>query len=280
MTHFSDDAAQSPADSIESPCSLVLEVTRGKTAAPVRPVIRDRFLIGAGVRCDLRLGGNDMPPIHSILHVSGAEIWIDSLVDSPCLSVNGKPLSSSVLNNGDEVEIGSFRLVLHRTADANSEQPVIFAVDASGDSLDADPPQPQEMSPLELIELIEQEEELIEEFEARRRMGAEALMTAIREQTDLPTESTEPQFDVPNSGHLPRSQELLQELETAIGSLNRIAHDLEHRAEQLDEREVRRAAGSLLDFQHELVGRLDDVLAKIAAVNDAESHASRRRDVA
>src|SRR5690349_7584916 len=46
-----------------------IEIHRGRTEFPSRPIGLQQFLIGAGVECDLRLGGTQMPAVHSRLFV-------------------------------------------------------------------------------------------------------------------------------------------------------------------------------------------------------------------
>src|SRR3712207_3653250 len=42
---------------------LYLEVSRGRTGFPLRPVRTPRFLIGSAEACQLRLGGSEMPAL-------------------------------------------------------------------------------------------------------------------------------------------------------------------------------------------------------------------------
>ena len=68
---------------------LVLEICSGRTRFPLRPVRSTRFLIGAGEGCDLQLGGTDMPPLHSIIHVDRVETLLETVALTPPLKVNG-----------------------------------------------------------------------------------------------------------------------------------------------------------------------------------------------
>ncbi len=255
-------------DSAEYP--FLLEITRGRTQNPLRPITHERFLIGAGERCDLRLGGADMPPLHSILYVDGIDVWIDSIADGPELKVNGQATRSAHLADGDQIELGTFQLALRDTG-AESPPPILQAF--SADDFEDEPEiDPSTLTPAELIELIEQEEELIEEFEARKRMGIETLMKTLRDsqgetepQRQLEIQQpkiAEPQVTQPETTGRPR--DLLVELETAIASLTRFAEELEQRASRLSHQDFQRTAATLLDFQQQIIGRLDSVLAKVA----------------
>ena len=243
-----------------------LEIACGKTASPFRPILRDRFLIGAGPRCDLRFGGDDMPLLHSIMHVSAGMICIDPVSDEPQLLVNGQP-GPAELQSGDEIIIGRFRMILHcaklavsgQRDDVLGEVPVIEAekdIDLS------------ELSAVELVELIEREEAMVEEFESGLVAGADALLDAVGRRADsLQSAAREP------------AEELIGEIRSAVVSLGQSARQLE-RPGHLSEQEVRKAAASLLDCQNEMITALDRVLAVIEQRKAAEEPAEPRRHVA
>lgn len=256
---------------------LVFEITRGRTGSPLRPISRDRFLIGAGERCDLRLGGNGIPAVHSVVHVDGTEIWLETLADSPDVRVNGRLTRSAALEPGDDLEIGAFKLSLHRTESVQT--PRIYGApvreELTEDELDNPIEDLEELTARELVELIDQEEAIIEEFEARRRLGAQALMDVVRQrflESDVD--------DSTGAEESPTPSQLLNELQAAILSLNEFAQEFEQRTERLSQPETQRVANSLLDFQHQIVSRLDGVLEKIARINAAELQQMPRRDVA
>lgn len=259
---------------------LVFEITCGRTESPLRPVNRDRFLIGAGERCDLRLGGKGMPAVHSVVHVDGKEIWLETLADSPEVRVNGRLTRSAALEPGDDLEIGSFSLKLHRTSSTEPVQaPRIYGASVSEILAEEELANPledvEELTARELVDLIDQEEALIEEFEARRRMGAQALMDVVKQRfSDSDAE------DDPAAEEQATPSQLLGELQAAIISLNEFAQDFEQRTEKLSQPETQRVASSLLDFQQQIVSRLDGVLEKIALIDQAERQQAPRRDVA
>jgi len=280
MTEQSTHKDSTPGHSDSSEYPFLLEITRGRTQNPLRPITHERFLIGAGERCDLRLGGDDMPPLHSILYIDGIDVWVDAIAEHPELKVNGQGVRSAHLTDGDELELGTFQLALRDTG-AETPPPVLQAF--SADDFEDEPEiDPSTLSPAELIELIEQEEELIEEFEARKRMGIETLMRTLHEtQPD-----TEPAIKVTEPATPARPRDLLVELEAAIGSLTRFAEELEQRASRLSHQDFQRTAATLLDFQQQMIGRLDAVLAKVAAGRQPRQTARpqpasrRHRDVA
>ena len=279
MKHPSGNLDKSTCSST-SQSPLVFEITRGRTESPFRPVSRDRFLIGAGERCDLRLGGEGMPAVHSVVHVDGGEIWLETLADSPEVRVNGRLTRSAALEPGDKLEVGSFSLTLHRTSSAREiAKPRLFGASVSEILSEEEATNPldiEELSARELVDLIEQEEALIEEFEARRRMGAQALMDVVRQRFgEIDAEDLDEETD-----ERPGPGQLLQELQAAIVSLNEFAQSFEQRTERLSRQDTQRVANSLLDFQQQLVSRLDGVLEKIALIDEAANPQAPRRDVA
>lgn len=278
MKHSSGNLDNSTRAAASQP-PLVFEITRGRTETPLRPVGRDRFLIGAGERCDLRLGGEGMPAVHSVVHINGRDIWLETLADSPEVRVNGRLTRSAALEPGDDLEIGSFSLTLHRTNAAPVQAPRIYGASVSEILTEEEFASPleeiEELTARQLVDLIDQEEALIEEFEARRRMGAQALMDVVRQRFgDVGAE------DEPVSEDQPTSKQLLHELQAAIISLNEFAQEFDQRTERLSQPETQRVANSLLDFQQQIVSRLDGVLEKIALIDQAERQQAPRRDVA
>ena len=93
------------------PVQLVLEVTKGHTRFPRRPVTHPRFLIGAGSTCDLRLGGEGMPALHSLITVSGRAITLEAIAATPALRVNGRVVQTTVLHDGDVIGVGEVELL-------------------------------------------------------------------------------------------------------------------------------------------------------------------------
>lgn len=153
-----------------------LEVRRGRTRAPRRDIRGRRFLIGGGSNCQLQLGGNDVPILHSVLLVEEDGAHIDSLAPAPQLLVNGRPQRSADLHDGDVFSIGKFEFQVH------VPQPT-GALQASGDTA---PPIPDNLDELgqysaaELVALIEAEFGQVDQIESGQTFGAAALLDAVR----------------------------------------------------------------------------------------------------
>lgn len=101
-----------PSSAPQSPV-LVLEVCQGNTCSARRAVQTPRFLIGSGALCDLRLDDPSIPTLHSLVQLDGQTAWLDTLVSSPPLIVNGQVRHSALLEDGDLIEIGEIRLRAH-----------------------------------------------------------------------------------------------------------------------------------------------------------------------
>jgi len=178
------------------PCALVLEDYDGRMQTRQCPVFPGRFLIGASEQCDLRLGGDDMPALHSILHVHGDEFRLEALSSSPPIRVNGTVMKTVLLADGDVIEIGEigpFQFIENCRLEKAAEGSPDMEAQQTG--------KPQNMLPFpaddrvrhqdlehrsaaELVELIEQEQKVVRQFESRRRLVVEALLAAVRERAD------------------------------------------------------------------------------------------------
>lgn len=88
-----------------------LQVSRGGTRFPLRPICTARFLIGAGTNCHLQLGG-DIPLLHSLLLREFDGWTIEAIAPEPVLLVNGSDTRRCRLEPDDVVTIGPFELCL------------------------------------------------------------------------------------------------------------------------------------------------------------------------
>jgi hypothetical protein len=97
-----------------SQAGMWLEIRKGRTGFPLRPISGDRFLIGAGSHCHLQLGGDSMPMLHSLLVIDGKRAYLEAVVPTPALQVNGQARRAVELVDEDHVTIGEFEFVFHR----------------------------------------------------------------------------------------------------------------------------------------------------------------------
>lgn len=279
--------------------TLILEVGRGRTEHPRRPVLKDRFLIGSAPECDLRLGGDTIPALHSILYRDGVDVWLDAVAANPPLRVNGTATTSARLQDGDRVEIGTFQLTVRRSAAVPStpeqEQPgnssaSAAAVPENVDDLSA-------VSAAELVSLFEYEIQEAEQFEQRRQIGAAALLQAVSARR-----SNHDRLDSPQQGaasgsrdaapttsapHLPQElavppidpvigkatdPRIVEEIYRVVQGLNEFSQQLERRADQLTQQEASyaTAASVLLDAQLKLSDQLKQLQDQVAALEAAK----------
>lgn len=173
--------------------NLWLEVRRGRTRVPRRAVRTRRFLIGAGSNCQLQLGGDDVPILHSILLVDEDGAQIDTVVPMPELFVNGVPHRAAQLRDGDVLTIGKFELAVHiqQPVDAGAaEEPghhrAMTAVNSNADV--------SHLSAAAIVARLEKELREISGLQSGRETGAAALLQAARnlgEDARNPSESTD-----------------------------------------------------------------------------------------
>lgn len=157
-----------------------LEIRRGKTNFPLRPISGDRFLIGAGSHCHLQLGGESVPMLHSLLVIEGRVAHLEAVVAEPPLWVNGEARRSVELHDEDAVAIGDFEFVFHRLVAA---EPVSHAarMEPLDDAEVSGMADLSTLSAAELVGLIEQEALQIQEFNRNREQGAASLLDAVRQ---------------------------------------------------------------------------------------------------
>ena len=92
---------------------LRLEARSGNTRAALYEPGESGFLIGSVPGCDMRLPGVNLPPVIALVakHPGGATLR--KLAPILPISVNGRPVASAELANGDTISLGSVELVVH-----------------------------------------------------------------------------------------------------------------------------------------------------------------------
>jgi hypothetical protein len=255
---------------VSSDSYLVLEICRGRTEHPLRPVQSSRFLIGSGSRCDLRLGGPEIPPLHTLVLIDGAEIWLEAMAPSPPLRVNGRTETSVQIVDGDQISIGPIELVAHVSAE-------FAALTGPGESLDLESededeePAVSELSAKELVERIEAATELVNEFEERQRLGIEALQAAIQQREPLSSPSETPSNALlPIAGAVGQASDRPHvELESLVVQLSGVVAELERRsgAEWRREAGYLDAVSTLFETQDRLSRQLEILLRRVAFLN-------------
>lgn len=259
------------------PAPLVLQVARGRTRFPSRPICGTRFLIGSAEECDLQLGGLDIPELHSLLVRENDRLRLECLVPTPPVFVNGRQVSEAVLHVGDVIDIGPLRFILRddegphgdgrsaahpesqrrsklaaRTDESSTRSRLDGALvdeERNADGI-ADP---SALTASELVDRIEDELDLVDEFDAGRRRGAAALIAAAFAH-----------------GTAARDAEEAGPERTLIAEMERLACELDRRNERLASRTgpYAQAAVVLLEAQEQLERRLDEVSAHLETLEE------------
>lgn len=154
-----------------------LEIRKGKTNFPLRPISGERFLIGAGSHCHLQLGGDHVPMLHSLLVIDGQTVHLEAVVAEPPLLVNGEARRTVELQDEDLVSIGDFEFAFHRIASAESASSGSDTAFPVGNEISGVTDLSQ-LSVPELVGLIEEEAEQITTFSRSREQAAAALIDA------------------------------------------------------------------------------------------------------
>lgn len=232
--HHSSNAPSSGDSAAQILPVLYLEVCRGQSTQPLRPVLKERFLIGSAEACDLQLSGSDVPALHSVLVLGNGRVTFERVGSAPEALLNGRPVETALLNDGDVLEIGPFSLGIHVPGTTRQHQrPSPAAWHDPSDCMELD-----QFSAEDLIDLIEAEQQLVEEFDARQALGLAALMEAVLSHKQAATD--EPAETVPFAPSSPEPQEnsgALAGLEGLVQQLGRLAAELELRNQKLSHRE-------------------------------------------
>ena len=164
-----------------------LEIQHGKTGYPSRPIESERFLIGAGSICDLQLGSDDIPLLHTAIIQEESQLIAESFVSYPKLIVNGEITRSMPLQDGDMLEIGPFKFKLsippawqEMQSQTNRGKQVYSAKPLDPtlwkDQQDQFSQSLEHLSAEELVDLIETEIDMIDEHEEIKQAGYESML--------------------------------------------------------------------------------------------------------
>ena len=248
---------------IDESTILFFEIQSGVTQHPRRPVTRGRFLLGSGDACHMRLGGDDIPPIHSmIVAENGTTVEIERLSTGPALCVNGHEVDAATLKDGDEVSIG--RIVFTARFAANVAESAVEQADLLADVelTTAEIEELKQLESLSVVELVDRlgtDMNLVEEHETGIKTGVESLLFEAAAADAADTESgseSEDEMDIDEDSDV---QDPADELEDLIDHLNAITAELNERARRLHEREQAHsvAAEELLDQQSRLRAQIE-----------------------
>lgn len=273
---------------IKSSHPYSLEIIKGKTKFPIRSFQGDRLTIGAGSCCRLQLVGENMPILHTVIQREQEEFKIEAIAPQPTLLLNGKPVRTSVLSDGDTITIGPIEFIIRLNYLKSAAS--ISAAGLTASPLETNTPITldkrdhsmtneitlKNLSASELIDRIEQDFQLIEQYESRREQGAGALLSRIYQKK-------EEQFEDPETLSDQEQLELLADLESMMDELTKFSEELQQRADQLTSREKQYevAAASLLETQEKLAAQLDQTLNHVETIEkDRKEDGGPKRAIA
>lgn len=263
MAHPAAVAAADSSAPLTDASTAWLEISRGRTLFPRRPLLWPRFLIGAGSNCHLQLGGEGVPFLHSIIDTTTSVVRVEAFTAWPELKVNGAVVRTAVLADGDALSIGGFEFKLHAAASLAAETvdplyapiPLELALEAEEDVA--------ELSAAELVERIAAADSEAADFEIESvdPHHAAALLEAVRNWAPPVTEAA-------------AGLETDDELHLAA-ELQTISIDVEQRLAQLRLWEAEQAtrADALLSAQDRLAEQLR-LAAQSLATEQARVRAS------
>ncbi len=248
-----------------------LRIISGKSEHKLRPIVVDRFLIGAGSTCQLQLGAPNIPMVHSVIIKQPEGFRIHSLVSGPELRVNGHIIRSGALADGDVIEIAPYRFGFQQQ---NSPSPITLPFESESEApatellqedMISDDEHEEEvdlemLSASELVDLIEQEMQFVDEAEDHRREAAKNLFQEITSRADrMKAEQQTPE----ESLEVDEEYEILQTLAELSENLEDCQSQL-NSAPWQDESHIR----SLLSTQEKLLSRLDDAINWLQSTRD------------
>ena len=249
---------------------MILEICRGRTRFPQRPISGPRFFIGSGAGCDLRLGGSEFPAIHSLIQTRENGVWFETLAAAPTARINGELTNGEWLRDGDRIEIGPFQFLAHSVP----LLPPVAIVDAAAGTLPEHAlAQVSELSAVELTDRLDVEMNQVERFQKGRQAGAHALLQALRRRQLEPAQSAMRSIPaVPRATASAAAQHEFQaDLDRLCKDLEELTSTLERRSETISQREYQfaQAAETLLETQRQLVAQLESALEHAAQLSES-----------
>ena len=142
-----------------------------------------------------------------------------------------------------------------------------------------DPQTLGDLSAEELLDALDREMQMIERFERRQKLGADALLDAVLLRREQPSETLEGAVeDFGRSAPRPTADyDLLLDLDRAIEQLNDTIQHLEQRSQNLERRESAylEATATLLEVQERVAAQLEAVERQLADLRDTNNRSRR-----
>lgn len=214
-----------------------LEICRGRTEHSFRPITGNRFVIGSAPECDLRLGGDMVPAVHSQIHVDEGKAWIEAVAPRPPLVINDEDRETARLADGDTIVIDGFTFTWKTMQDVESG-----SVEASS------------LTASELVDHLERDVELVTAHDTATRRGTTTLLEAALGRIHDDSVVAEQRTAVRG------------EVDTLAVRLEELARQLEEHGRRMDAREPEYAEVivSLLNGQERLTAQVESLVNRLA----------------
>ena len=111
------------ASALSAPAAVRLEVRVGGSRPSVYEVGDGGFLVGGVPGCDLRLPGANLPPVLCLIARQPGGASLRKLAPVQPITLNGRPVSSTYLSDGDRVNVGVAELVVSIAASEQTAPP-------------------------------------------------------------------------------------------------------------------------------------------------------------
>jgi len=109
-------------------CRTKLVLVNTAAAGAEYRIDRERVIIGRGPGVDLAFDDPDMSRQHASIEITDEGLQIRDLGSTNGLFLNGSPVRSAEIGNGDHFEIGSLRFQL--VVEQRVEEPDVFEIPA------------------------------------------------------------------------------------------------------------------------------------------------------
>ena len=242
-----------------------------------------------------------MPALHSIITVSGRDICLEAIAAEPPLSVNGRVIHTANLHDGDLIAVGEVELLARFEA---GHSPVGAQMSKTPPTHDDGERHVSELTAAELVDLIDQEQREIDDFQQRQQDGAHALVSALmgrarRRAMARPTDagirapvpaphflSKRPQIlaaQTRKPQHADNPDPILQSELDALGrQLTTLSQELKGNSRRAAQREAQFEAATeeLLETQDKLVTQLEVLIDRVQTLSSPESPAAKPRAIA
>lgn len=92
---------------------LILRIFKGSQLVEVKQFDFDQITIGRNAEVSVDLPDDSVSPIHAMIELRDQHYYLCDLGSRAGTSINGRPILDEVLQSGDEINIGSFKIIFY-----------------------------------------------------------------------------------------------------------------------------------------------------------------------